>query len=208
MVLVPPASGTRHVCSPDVRLDRVSAFLLQLSPGAKAEDVKFALARISDLKLVEGNTVLISSRQALSTLLIGIAAFTAFQLVALLILVSLLFSAIIQERYREVGLLRAMGAKPGQVMAIILAEAAIITGFGGLAGLGFGVAVLLTFARSLGFYFGLIGVPFSWPPFAVLQTAAIVAIAFSTILGLVGAFLPAWRVRRMAPYELIQAEGR
>ena len=148
-----------HVCSPDVRLDRVSAFLLQLSPGAKAEDVKFALARISDLKLVEGNTVLISSRQALSTLLIGIAAFTAFQLVALLILVSLLFSAIIQERYREVGLLRAMGAKPGQVMAIILAEAAIITGLGGLAGLGFGVAVLLIFARSLGFYFGLIGVP-------------------------------------------------
>ncbi len=207
-VLVPPASGMSHVCSPDVRLDRVSAFLLQLSPGAKAEDVKFALARISDLKLVEGNTVLISSRQALSTLLIGIAAFTAFQLVALLILVSLLFSAIIQERYREVGLLRAMGAKPGQVMAIILAEAAIITGLGGLAGLGFGVAVLLTFARSLGFYFGLIGVPFSWPPFAVLQTAAIVAIAFSTILGLVGAFLPAWRVRRMAPYELIQAEGR
>jgi putative ABC transport system permease protein len=196
------------VCSPDLRLDRASAFLLQLSPGAKVEDVKFALARLSDLKVVEGNTVLISSRQALSTLLIGVAAFTAFQLVALLILVSLLFSAIVQERYREVGLLRAMGAKPDQVMAIILAEAAIITVLGGLAGLGFGAAVLLTFARSLGFYFGLIGVPFFWPPLAVLQTAAIVAIVFSAILGLVGAFLPAWRVRRMAPYELILAEGR
>jgi putative ABC transport system permease protein len=196
------------VCSPDLRLDRASAFLLQLSPGAKAEDVKFALARISDLKVVEGNTVLISSRQALSTLLVGVAAFTAFQLVALLILVSLLFSAIVQERYREVGLLRAMGAKPDQVMAIILAEAAIITVLGGLAGLGFGAAVLLAFARSLGFYFGLIGVPFFWPPLAVLQTAAIVAILFSAILGLVGAFLPAWRVRRMAPYDLILAEGR
>ncbi len=196
------------VCSPDVRLDRVSAFLLQLSPGAKADDVKFALARISDLKVVEGNSVLISSRQALSTLLVGIAAFTVFQLVALLILVSLLFSAIVQERYREVGLLRAMGAKPDQVMTIILAEAAIITVLGGLAGLGFGTAVLLTFARSLGFYFGLIGVPFFWPPATVLQAAAIVAIAFSGLLGLVGAFLPAWRVRRMAPYELILAEGR
>jgi putative ABC transport system permease protein len=196
------------VCSPDVRLDRVSAFLLQLLPGAKADDVKFALARISDLKVVEGNNVLISSRQALSTLLVGIAAFTVFQLVALLIVVSLLFSAIVQERYREVGLLRAMGAKPDQVMTIILAEAAIITVLGGLAGLGFGAAVLLTFARSLGFYFGLIGVPFFWPPAAVLQAAAIVAIVFSGLLGLVGAFLPAWRVRRMAPYELILAEGR
>ena len=205
-----PVAGMSHadVCSPDLALDRVSAFLLQLSPGAKADEVKFALARLPDVKIVEGNTVITSSRQALSTLLIGIAAFTAFQLIALLILVSLLFSAIVQERYREVGLLRAMGAKPNQVMTIILTEAAIITGLGGLAGLGFGAAMLLMFARSLGFYFGLLGVPFAWPPLAVLQISAVLAISFSAILGLVGAFLPAWRARRMAPYALIQAEGR
>ena len=49
-------------------------------------------------------------------------------------------------------------------MAIILAEAAIITGFAGLAGLVFGAVLLMIFARSLGFYFGLLGIPFSWPP--------------------------------------------
>src|SRR6266545_542750 len=203
-------AGMSHadVCSPDLALDRVSAFLLQLAPGARPEDVKFALGQLADVRIVEGNTVLTSSRQALSSLLVGISVFTAFQLVALLILVSLLFSAIVQERHREVGLLRAMGAKPNQVMTIILAEAAIITGLGGLAGLGFGAALLLMFARSLGFYFGLLGVPFAWPPLAVLQVGAIAAIVFSAILGLVGALLPAWRVRRMAPYALIQTEGR
>jgi len=208
----PAIDGMRHgdanVCSGDLQLDRASAFLLQLSPGAKMEDVKFGLAQLADAKIVEGNGVLTSSRQALSTLLIGMAAFTAFQLIALLILVSLLFSAIVQERYREVGLLRAMGAQPNQVMTIILAEAAVITALGGHAGLGFGAAVLLTFARSLGFYFALLGVPFSWPPAAVLQIGAVLAIVFSAVLGLVGAFLPAWRVRRMAPYALIQMEGR
>ncbi len=206
--LVAAAMSHADLCSPDLALDRVSAFLLQLSPGAKMEDVKFGLAQLPDVKVVEGNAVLTSSRQALSTLLIGIAAFTAFQMVALLILVSLLFSAIVQERYREVGLLRAMGANTNQVMTIILAEAAILTGLGGLAGLGFGTAVLLTFARSLGFYFGLLGVPFAWPPLAVLQVAAVLAVVFSASLGLVGAFLPAWRVRRLAPYALIQTEGR
>ena len=200
--------GDAKLCSPDLPLDRVSAFLLQLSPGAKMEDVKFALARLPEVKLVEGNGVLTSSRQALSTLLVGIALFTALELVALLILVSLLFSAIVQERYREVGLLRAMGANPNQVMTIILAEAAIITALGGLAGLGFGAAVLLMFARSLGFYFGLLGVPFAWPPLAVLQAGAVLAMVFSAMLGLAGAFLPAWRLRRMAPYALIQGEGR
>src|SRR5262249_60404245 len=124
----PAIDGMRHagakVCSPDLQLDRVSAFLLQLSPGAKTEEVKFGLAQLADAKIVEGNGVLTSSRQALSTLLVGMAAFTAFQLTALLILVSLLFSAIVQERYREVGLVRAMAAQPNQGARIIPAEAA------------------------------------------------------------------------------------
>ena len=202
--------GAHHVdgrsCLPDLRLDRVSAFLLQLAPGAKIDEVRFALAQVPDVRIVEGNTVLTTSRQALSTLLLGIAVFTLFQLTALLIVVSLLFSAMVQERWREVGLLRAMGAKPNQIMNLILGEAAIITGLGGLAGLVLGAALLLVFARSLGFYFGLLGIPFSWPPLAILETGAVVAVAFSAILGLVGAFVPAWRVRRMAPYALIQTE--
>ena len=154
--------------------------------------------QLPGIKMVQGNSVLTSSRQALSTLLVGLAVFAALQLIALLILISLLFSAIVQERYREFGLLRALGGKPHQVMTIILAEAIIITGVGGLCGLGFGTAVLLMFARSLGFYFNLLGVPFSWPPLPVLQVTALVAIVFSAILGLLGA-CHRQAVRRLAP---------
>lgn len=81
--------------------------------------------------------MLTSSRQALGPLFLGIVMFAVFQVVALMIVVSLLFSAIVQERYREVGLLRAMGARPNQIMTIILAESAIVTGLGGVAGLAF-----------------------------------------------------------------------
>jgi putative ABC transport system permease protein len=180
------------------------SFLLQLSPAAKIEEVKFALAQLPNVKIVEGNIILTSSRRVLSSLLIGVAVFTALQITALLILVSLLFSAIAQERHHEVGLLRAMGARPNQVMAVILGEAAIITGFAGLAGLVFGMTLLMIFARSLGFYFDLLGIPFSWPPASVLQLAAIVEAAVSAFLGVIGAFVPAWRVRRMPPLSLIQ----
>lgn len=204
----PGPADTAHAeraCSADLPLDRVSAFLLQLSAGAKVEDVRFAIARLRDVRVVEGNTVLTSSRQALSLLLAGIAVFTALQLFALLIVVALLFSAIVQERHREIGLLRAMGARSDQIMAIILAEAAITTGLGGLAGLIFGAGLLLIFARSLGFYFGLFGIPFAWPSPAVLEAAAIGAVVLSAVIGLAGAFVPAWRVRRLAPYSLIQS---
>ena len=195
-------------CPSDLPPGRVSAFLLQLSAAARPTEVKFAIAQLPGIKIVEGNTVVTSSRRALSMLLVGIAMLTLIQLVALLIVVSLLFSAIIRERYREVGLLRAMGARPDQVMTIILSEAAIITGLAGLAGLGFGVALLLIFARSLGFYFDLLGIPFSWPPLAIFGFSAGVAVAVSAILGLAGASVPAWRVCRKAPYSLIQSEAR
>jgi hypothetical protein len=55
------ASG-HHVdgqaCLPDTRLDRVSAFLLQVAPGAKIDEVRFALGQLPGVRIVEGNTVL------------------------------------------------------------------------------------------------------------------------------------------------------
>lgn len=185
---------------------RVSAFMLRLSAGAKAADVKFAIGQIPNIRIVEGNTISTSSRQALALLMIGIGIANVCQLTALLIVVSLLFTAIAQERYREVGLLRAMGARPDQIMSVMLVEAAIVTGLGGVAGLGFGAVLLSIFARSLGFDFELLGIPFAWPPLEVLVASAGGAVLLSAVIGLVGAFVPAWRVRRMDPHTLIQAE--
>jgi putative ABC transport system permease protein len=114
----------------------------------------------------------------------------------------------VQERYREVGLLRAMGAKPGQVMSMILAEAAMVTGLGGLGGLAFGVTLLFTFAQSLVYYFDSLGVPFTWPPARFLLFSGLLLLLFSCSLGLVGALLPAWKVRLEEPFQLIHSGGR
>jgi putative ABC transport system permease protein len=37
--------------------------------------------------------------------------------------------------------------------------------------------------------------------------AAAVALLFSVVLGVAGAFVPAWRARRLEPYVLIQQEA-
>ncbi len=209
-----PAAGgaatdlNADACKADLPPNRVSAFLLQLSSSAKLEEVKFAISQLPGVRIIEGNSALTSSRQALGPLFLGIVIFAIFQVAALMIVVSLLFSAIVQERYREIGLLRAMGARPKQIMTIMLAEAVIVTGLGGIAGLVFGAALLLVFARSLGFYFGLLGIPFALPPVTLLEESAAVAILFSVLLGLAGAFLPAWRARSLDPYALIQAQER
>lgn len=200
------ADPTGGACPADLPLDRVSALLLRLSPGARPADVKFALARLPEVKIVEGNLVVTASCQALNRLLVGVAVFAVFQLAALVIVLALLFSAIVKERHREIGLLRALGARPGQVLAIVLGEAAIVTALGGIAGLAFGAALLLGFARSLGFYFSLLGIPFAWPAAWVVEAGAAGALVTSVLLGLIGAFVPAWQVRRTPPYELLRAD--
>jgi putative ABC transport system permease protein len=194
-------------CLPDLAPGPVSAFLLQLSPAASAGSVKFAVGQIPGLKIVAGNPVFTASRQALGSLLWGIAVFAGLLFLALLFLVTLLFSAIVQERYREIGLLRAMGARPGQIMSIILIEAGLITSLGGLLGLGFGLSLVLAFARSLGLYFASLGVPFAWPPDWAMWLAAVAAMVFATCIGIIGAFIPAWRARQLEPYLMIQTEN-
>lgn len=194
-------------CLSDYAPGRFTAILLQLGPAARPEQVKFAISQIPDVKVVEGNGVLTSSRQALRSLFVGIAVFSVLVAIALLILVSLLFSAIVQERTREIGLLRAMGARSGQVVTMVLAEAAMVTGLGGLAGLVLGLAMLLAFARSVGFYFESLGVPFGWPPVPVLAATSLAVVVASAALGVAGALFPAWRVRQRDPFTLIHGEA-
>jgi hypothetical protein len=45
-----------NVCPPDLPPNRVSAFLLQLSAGAKIDEVKFALAQLPDVKSSRATT--------------------------------------------------------------------------------------------------------------------------------------------------------
>lgn len=208
----PPADHSAHEnrlaqCMPNYAPGKVSAILLQLAPTARAEQVKFAISQIPGVKVVEGNSVLSSSRQALRTLLVGMALFAVLVVLAVLILVSLLFSAIVQERMREIGLLRAMGARPGHVVVMVLAEATMITGLGGFLGLVLGFALVFGFARSVGFYFERLSVPFSWPEIEILAVICVAVFAASIALGIGGALYPAWRVRRLEPFALIHGEN-
>jgi putative ABC transport system permease protein len=193
-------------CLPELKPGRVSALLVQVSPGASAQTVMFALGQIPAIKLVSGNAVALSTRQALATLLSAAVSIGVVVLFALVILISLLFSAIVQERFREIGLLRAMGARPAQIFRMILAEAAAVTFLGGVVGLAFGSALILVFSRTIGFQFETLGIPFSWPPWMTTALAAGIAVLVSVTLGLVGALLPAWRAQAAEPYVMIKSE--
>ena len=57
-------------------------------------------------------------------------------------MVSVLFSAIIAERSRELGLLKAIGARRAQIVGMLLMEAGLATAVGGVVGCMLGVLLM------------------------------------------------------------------
>ena len=194
-------------CLPDLAPGRVTAYLIQLAADASPTQARFAIGQIPGVKIVVGNPVFTAARQSLGSLLWGVAAFGGLLLLALLFVVSLLFSAIVQERYREIGMLRAMGARPGQIVNLTLMEAMLLTGMGSALGVGFGFLLIFISARSLGAYFDSLGAPLEAPPDAFILTAAALSLCCGMLLGLMGALLAARRAMRSDPYRMIQMES-
>jgi putative ABC transport system permease protein len=195
------------VCIPNYDSHRISAVLVRLGFGATPEQARFAIGRLPGVKVVAGSTIVTSTRQTMTALIAGIACFTVLMLIGSLLMVSLLFSAIIAERRREVGLMRAIGSRRNQVARMLLTEAAFVTSLGGFCGVLFGGGLLLLFQRSLVYYLESLQIQFVWPSPAAIATFAATCAGLASLVGLIGAFVPAWRTSREEPFVLIQSEG-
>ena len=103
------------------------------------------------------------------------------------------------ERTREIGLLRALGWRRGQVLRLILGESLVLSLLGGLVGIVLGVAGVYL-ARGAIPFFGMLGMQFS----PQLFSRAIVTVL---VLGVVGGAYPAWQASRLLPLEALHYEG-
>lgn len=127
--------------------------------------------------------------------------------VSTVLMVSVLFSAIVTERRRELGLLRAIGARRGQVLGVLLTEAALATGAGGLVGCVVSVLLMRVYEHSLVYHLENLGIPFVWLNSGTMALIALLCILFASLIGAAGALCPAWRASREEPYDLIRSEG-
>jgi putative ABC transport system permease protein len=186
---------------------RVSALLILLDEGTTPERVRFAVAQWPGVKVVSGGTLVTSIRQGAAALLEGVLVLVVVFLLISVVLVGLLYSAIVAERSREIGLLLALGSRGRHVLAMFLAEASVTTGLGGLLGVALGAGLLLAFRRSMGYDFELARVRFVWPPPGTIATISLGCVLLSAAVGLLGAAVPAWRAGREEPYGLIRGEG-
>jgi putative ABC transport system permease protein len=110
------------------------------------------------------------------------------------------FSILVAQRTRELALLRAVGARRGQVLRAVVGEAAAVGAVGGLVGLIGGTALASILAKLINGW--VLGTPRGGyvlePPFAVLS------LAIGTLVTVVAALWPAWRASRVPPLAALR----
>jgi putative ABC transport system permease protein len=112
----------------------------------------------------------------------------------------------VYERTREIGILKAIGASPGDIRKLFVAESSFIGLVGGVAGtivgwlLGLGLnRLILAILRSQ-------ELPVRGTFFVVTDWLVLLALAFATVVGLLSGLYPAARAARLDPIEALRYE--
>ncbi|WKY44632.1 ABC transporter permease [Eubacteriaceae bacterium ES2] len=99
----------------------------------------------------------------------------------------------VTERTSEIGLRKALGAKPTQIQLQFLIESIVLCLIGGMIGfiLGIGVAFVAASLMETGF--------------AVTASTVLLAVGFSGVIGIVFGFMPARKASRLNPIDALRS---
>ncbi len=130
------------------------------------------------------------------TMIVGIVGLGT--LIAGIIGISNIMVYIVKERTKEIGVRKAIGAKPRSIISLILQESIVITVISGLIGVGLGVLTLKLMGDNLEKYF-IINPSVGWG----LISFAFLGLVFS---GAVAGFVPAYRASKIKPVEALKSD--
>jgi putative ABC transport system permease protein len=184
--------------------DRDSLFEIDVlyEETAPVDEVVAGIRRVLVARHGDEDFTITTQQQMLDTLgsVLGVLTFAVAALGSISLLVGAvgiftIMTIAVRERTAEVGLLRALGAGRRQVLSLFLAEAVVLSLFGGFAGLLFGATVAW-----------LLGEAVSQLPVSFSTLFMGLALGLSVVIGLVAGILPAMSAAKLDPVEALRAE--
>jgi len=119
-------------------------------------------------------------------------------LIAGIVGISNIMIFIVKERTKEIGIRKALGARPSSIQAIILIESVLITSVSGYVGLVLGIGILEAYGPSLDKYF--IKDPSVSTSLVAMATFALI------VAGFIAAYVPAKRASKIKPIIALRDE--
>ncbi|HEX9113965.1 MAG TPA: FtsX-like permease family protein [Nitrospirota bacterium] len=196
-------SKARSLQPLEIRKDQISTVLVQVRDDITPDRVAIRIEHnVSGVKALVSDTVISTVRKQLAGLIKAILIISMILWFIVLLIMAFAFYMIVNERRREIGLLRAMGANRGHIFSIILNEAALLSIAGGVVGVVLGYGLLFSFKNLMLHYLRL---PYLFPGAPELVTLTVGAIVISLATGLVAALLPSLSVLTAEPYNAIRS---
>ncbi len=181
----------------EIPADSVSAIMVRVKPGEDPHKVAIKILQmVSGVTPIESPNLFQSYRHQMRGLLNTFIILIGVVMGLSVLLLGLVFSMAANERRRELGVLRALGATRDFVLLSLLAEANILAALGALVG------IVLT-AFSIFLFRNLIvndlGIPFLYPQPLTLLVEVIVGLAVAMVTVTLAAWVPVRRVSMQEP---------
>lgn len=153
-------------------------------------DISFATAAVKDLDRISRIIKIMLSSIAGFSLFVGSVGIMNMMLVS------------VNQRTREIGIRRAVGAKRLDIFLQFLIEAVVMCGIGGLLGIGLGIGIGYACSHIA---VQIVKVVPEWPVVISLQWMA-VSVSVSACIGIVFGLYPAVRASQISPIEALRTE--
>lgn len=182
----------------------VSNVLIRLEDGYELEEVTHNIRSTYDgLQVIKTKSMVTGIADDLGGIISFLYVFAGLFLAVALIMLLIVFSVTANERKKEFATLRALGASGRKLSAIVLSEALLICGAGGLIGTVSAAGTVLSFSTYIG---DRLGLPYLQPDLPAILAIAAVTLLVSLGLGPVGASYTVSRLNRREVY-LTMREG-
>ncbi len=187
------SAGTIRIIALATEIETIP-FAMEELGNILRENHRLKLSQMDDFRMKDQGSKVTAAKESAETMTILLTVVATVVLIVSGIGIMNVMLVTVSERTKEIGVLKAIGAKQADILIQFLAEAIVLSLGGGILGILFGQALIPALNTLDGFFVihSVVGV--------------VLAFSFSAIVGVIFGFYPAWKGSKLDPVDALRSE--